>query len=126
MLEVLYVDDDADIRIIAEMSLSLDPDMRVRTAGSGEEASELVRSGAVRPDVILLDVMMPDASGPAVLCALRKLDPCRCAPAIFVTARSREAELSGYLSQGAIGVITKPFEPLSLARKVRGLLALSR
>ena len=125
MLKVLYVDDDADIREIAEMSLRLDAELDVQTAASGEEALRLLANGRWHPDVLLLDVMMPGMDGPAVLANLASLTGDAPPRVIFVTARSREADVTKLTRYGAVGVVTKPFDPLSLAKQVRGLLAMS-
>ncbi|RYD86626.1 MAG: response regulator, partial [Sphingomonadales bacterium] len=68
-LSILYVDDEPDIRLIVEMSLSIRPELTVRTAGSGEQALELLIDQGWRPDVLMVDVMMPGLTGPDVLAA---------------------------------------------------------
>jgi two-component system OmpR family response regulator len=118
MLSVLYVDDDPDIRIIAEMSLSLDPAMTVSLAESGPEALARVRE--LPPDVVLLDVMMPGMDGCDTLNALRAQGTAP--PVIFVTARTQSFDVAYLKSIGSIGVIGKPFDPMSLASTVRRLL----
>ena len=70
MIRILYVDDEADIREIAQMSLELDPELEVRTCGSGAEAIEQAESW--QPQLILLDVMMPVMDGPTVFAHLRR------------------------------------------------------
>jgi CheY-like chemotaxis protein len=118
MTRVLYVDDEPDIREIAEMSLSLDPDFAVRTAASGAEALDLAAQW--RPDIILLDVMMPVTDGPAVLAELRALG--HATPVVFVTARAQRSEIQTFATLDAKGVIAKPFDPVSLAAQVRAFL----
>lgn len=120
MIRVLYVDDEPDIREIAEMSLSLDPDFEVRTAASGAEALELV--AAWRPDFVLLDVMMPGMDGPAVLAKLRADPGTARLPVAFVTARAQRSEIQNFATLDAVGVIAKPFDPVSLAAQVRALI----
>jgi two-component system OmpR family response regulator len=120
-LTVLHVDDEADIRAVATLSLELDPDIALITAESGEAALDLLRDG-LRPDVILLDVMMPPLAGPEVLTQLRALPGLDATPVIFMTARVEAAERARYLDLGAVGVITKPFDPMGLAGQVRALL----
>jgi two-component system OmpR family response regulator len=121
-LNVLHVDDEPDIREVAAMSLELDPDMSLTSAASGAEALSLMEGG-VRPDVILLDVMMPVLDGPGTLARLRQLPGLEQTPVIFMTARAQASELSRYLDLGAIGVIVKPFDPMTLADSVRNTLA---
>jgi two-component system OmpR family response regulator len=120
MTRVLYVDDEPDIREIAEMALSLDPHFDVRTAAGGAEAIALAREWA--PTLILLDVMMPGMDGPQVLSKLRE-DPLTAAiPVVFVTARAQRSEMQNFQTLDAIGVIAKPFDPMSLSRQVRDFL----
>lgn len=121
-LTVLHVDDEPDIRAVATLSLELDPDIALITADSGEAALDLLQDG-LRPDVILLDVMMPRLTGPEVLARLRTLPGLESTPVIVMTARVEAAERARYLDLGAVGVITKPFDPMSLAGQVRALLS---
>ena len=120
-LRLLHVDDEADIREVASLALELDPDIELTSAPSGENALEQLEAG-LRPDVILLDVMMPRVDGPGTLARLRELPGLEATPVIFMTARVQPAEKDQYLALGAIGVITKPFDPLILAGEVRDLL----
>lgn len=118
-MRVLYVDDEPDIREIAELSLSLDPAMEVRTAPDG--AAALAIAGEWQPDIILLDVMMPQMDGPAVLAALRR-DPATADIRVaFVTARAQRSEIQTFATLDAVGVIAKPFDPITLAAQVRAL-----
>jgi len=118
---ILYVDDEDDIREIAQMSLELEPEFEVRTCSSGAEA--LADAAAWRPDLILLDVMMPDMDGPETLKRLAASQPTASIPVVFITARTQTHEVERYLNMGAVGVIAKPFDPLALAGEVRKLLA---
>lgn len=121
-LAILHVDDEPDIREVAAFSLELDPGITLTTAESGETALELLQGG-MRPDVILLDVMMPRLDGPGTLLQLRTLPGLEATPVIFMTARVQASEQDRYLALGAIGVIVKPFDPMTLAAQVRALLA---
>ena len=114
---MLYVDDDPDIREIAIMSLGLDPDMDVRGEGSGAEALLAARSW--QPNAILLDVMMPSMDGPTTLRHLRECAETTAIPVIFITARAQSREVDEYLAMGALAVIVKPFDPMTLAKSVR-------
>ncbi len=116
MPRILYVDDEPDIREIAEMALCLDPANEVRTASSGEQALE--EAASWQPDLILLDVMMPKMDGPETLRRLREQPATRETTVIFVTARAQKSELQGFAMLDAAGVIAKPFDPITLAHEV--------
>lgn len=121
-LKILYVDDDDDIREVAELSLQMDPAVEVRVAGSGAEALHLLAAGDWAPDALLLDVMMPQMDGPAVLSALRSDDARPQPPVIFLTARVFPDEVERLRDLGAVGVLGKPFDPMTLAARVRAIL----
>lgn len=118
-LRVLYVDDDPDIREIAALSLGLDPDLQVETLGSGAEAVLRAKAGGL--DLILLDVMMPVMDGRTTFAALRALGMEPPVPVAFVTARTQAHEIEQFRALGAVGVIAKPFDPMTLAQEVRAL-----
>jgi CheY-like chemotaxis protein len=122
-LKVLYIDDEPDIREVAEIALSLDPEIEVSTFGSGTEGLAALDSGAVRPDIIMLDVMMPQMDGPAVLAEIRKRPELDTAPVVFITARAQSHEQARFLALGAVGVITKPFDPMTLAQELKAVAA---
>lgn len=118
---ILYVEDDPDIRAVAELALVDVGGFEVQLCESGQQALELV--GNFEPDLVLLDVMMPGMDGPATLNALRNLDGGFDVPVVFMTARLQPAEIEEYRAQGAIGVIPKPFDPMTLAEEIRALVA---
>lgn len=120
-LQVLYVDDEPDIREIAGLALELDPGIRVRLAESGAKALEALESW--RPDAILLDVMMPAMDGPAVLKALQGEPRWAAIPVVFITARTQAQDRQRLLELGALALISKPFDPMTLARELRSVLA---
>ena len=121
-LQVLQVEDQDDIRDIVSLSLGTDPCIALKTAASGFEALEIL-SGNYQPDVILLDVMMPEIDGIETLSRVRRLPGHAKTPIIFMTARTMEHERSLYMDLGALGVIAKPFDPMTLAKSVRDILA---
>jgi CheY-like chemotaxis protein/HPt (histidine-containing phosphotransfer) domain-containing protein len=116
-LRIMHVDDEPDIREVVEISLGLDPDLATRSCSSGEEA--IVAAIDWQPDIILCDVMMPVMDGPATLMRLRENALTAGIPVIFMTARAQTRELDGFRSLGALGVIPKPFDPMTLAASVR-------
>lgn len=120
-LRILYVDDDKDIRHIVKLSLALDPGIELRLCADGAEALAAAKNDEWRPDLVMLDVMMPRMDGPTLMIELRDLPGFADKPFVFVTARAREADVKSYHEAGAKGVILKPFNPLTLARSVRAL-----
>ena len=117
MIKLLHVEDDADIREIAKMSLELTGDFEVVQCNSGQEALDTVPS--FTPDVILLDIMMPGMTGKETLEHLRKIDALKETPAIFMTARAQNADVEEFRAVGAVEVICKPFDPMSLAEQIK-------
>jgi two-component system OmpR family response regulator len=122
-LNVLCIDDDEDALIIAGISLGLDREISARTARGGSDALAILRQPDTRVDCILLDVRMPDISGPDLLTVIRTLGGHARTPVIFLTASVREVDAKHYAALGAIGMIAKPFDPLALAAQVRRLVA---
>lgn len=120
LAHILYVEDDPDIRVVAQIALEAVGGFKLRTCNSGQEALDAVSAGYA-PDLILLDVMMPTMDGPGTLAALRKLPATAATPAVFMTAKVQAAEIAHYKSLGALGVVAKPFDPMRLARQVREL-----
>jgi CheY-like chemotaxis protein len=102
------------------MSLTRVGKFEVRTASSGAEALKLVAER--RPDVIILDVMMPEMDGPTTLAALRRDEATASIPVILMTAKVLATEVEQWRSIGAAGVIRKPFDPMSLATEVRKIV----
>ena len=119
MLSVLYVEDEADIREVAEFALE-DEGFQLTPCTSGQQAMD--KAVALKPDLILLDVMMPGMDGPTTLKKLRELPHMVNTPVIFMTAKVQPAEVAGYKAMGAIGVISKPFDPMTLADEIRSLM----
>lgn len=116
---VLCIDDEADILDVASLALEMVGGLSVARAGSGAEG--IKQAKAVRPDLILLDVMMPAEDGPATLARMRADPEIAGIPVIFMTARVQQEDIEKYLSLGAAGVIEKPFDPMTLAGQARDI-----
>ena len=121
-MKILHIDDEPDIREITAFALGIDPDLEVMSCSSGQAALAKLAHG-YRPDVILLDVMMPDVDGPGTLEQLRATAGSTDTAVIFMTARAKAQEQVRLLGLGAVGVIIKPFDPMTLASQVREILA---
>jgi CheY-like chemotaxis protein len=117
---ILIVDDEDDIREVAQVSLELVGKWEVRTAASGSDGIDGAR--AERPDAILLDVMMPDMDGPTTLERLRADPSTSDIPVVFLTAKTQAADRSRLAGLGAAGILTKPFDPLTLPSQIAAVL----
>jgi two-component system OmpR family response regulator len=117
---ILYVEDDLDIQTVARLALEAVGGFSVTICSSGREALAKVESGFT-PELILLDVMMPEMDGPTTLEALRRLPQTAATPVVFMTAKVQGSETAHYKSLGALGVIPKPFDPMQLAQQVNVL-----
>jgi CheY-like chemotaxis protein len=115
--KVLYVEDEPDIQTVALMALETIGELTVKACSSGQEAVEA--APAFEPDLVILDVMMPGMDGPATMEALRKLPVTADVPMIFMTAKVQAHEVERYRAMGAVDVVAKPFDPISLADQVR-------
>jgi CheY-like chemotaxis protein len=120
-LRILCVEDDPDIRQIAQLALGTIGGLTVELCPSGADA--VARAVGFAPDLILLDVMMPGMDGPTTLAKLRELPPLAETPVVFMTAKVQPPEVARYRDLGAVEVIAKPFDPMSLAKQVKAIWA---
>jgi two-component system OmpR family response regulator len=118
--KIMIVDDDEDICTVAALAARRIGGWDTVVAASGQEA--LARARSESPDVILLDVMMPVLDGPATLVKLREEPSTAAIPVIFLTAKVQRLEVERYLELGAIGVIRKPFDAMTLPDEVRRIV----
>jgi CheY-like chemotaxis protein len=117
--KALIIDDDPSIRRISQISLTRVAKWEVIVAASGPEGiSEMLKN---KPDVVLLDVMMPGMDGPTTLAQIKKSEFNQ-VPVIFITAKVMQHEVEQYLALGAAGVICKPFDPVTLAGQVSSIV----
>ncbi len=119
--EVLVVDDDDSVREITQLTLETVAGWHVRTASGGAMALEMLRER--RPELVLLDVMMPGMDGPATFRAMQADPLLRDVPVVFLTAK---LQIGGgaqpWDGLDVAGVISKPFDPMSLAAQVSDLV----
>lgn len=116
---ILYVEDDPDVRTIAGIALEIVGGLNVKICSSGVEALEAADS--FKPDLLLLDVLMPGMDGLMTLAGLRKILSTTFTPVIFMTAKVQVTEIENYKSLGILGIIAKPFDPMNLAARVISL-----
>ncbi|MDA4114279.1 MAG: response regulator [Thaumarchaeota archaeon] len=121
---LLIIDDEDDIREVTKLSLESTTSWEVTTARSGEEGLREAEGGA--PDAILLDAMLPGMDGLAIIKELQARVSTRAIPVVFLTAKAQSSDRAVFEKSGARGVITKPFDPMTLAGQIEGLLNWSR
>ena len=119
-MKVLIIDDEDDIRRIARLSLSRVGGMEVAEASSGTDGVRAAMEQS--PDAILLDVMMPGLDGPRTLSALLARPETAAIPVVFLTAKAATSEIERLKTLGAKGVLTKPFDPMTLPARLREIL----
>ncbi|MEL6815745.1 MAG: response regulator [Cyanobacteria bacterium J06598_3] len=117
---ILIVDDEASIQKVVGLSLKLEASWESLTASSGHEG--IAQAETHHPDAILLDVMMPELDGISTFEALSANPKTQSIPVILLTAKTGTAEKRLFQSIGVAGVITKPFNPLTLASEMAKLL----
>ena len=114
--KILFVEDDPMVAELAVMALEEFGGLELNHCISGADAVAQFHDFA--PDMLLLDVMMPEMDGPETLRRIRALPNGAAVPAVFMTAKSQAHEQEAYLQLGAIGVIPKPFDPLTVSDKL--------
>ncbi|MFQ4146437.1 response regulator [Chlorogloeopsis sp. ULAP02] len=117
---ILIIDDEYDIRAVAELSLKAVGAWQVSTAASGSEG--VTKAVAEQPDVILLDVMMPDMDGIATFKALQAHPVTNKIPVILLTAKTQAAEQRRFAELGVRAIITKPFKAMKLPAQIAAAL----
>lgn len=116
---VMCIEDDPDIRTILDFSLGRMGGFKLSLCESGLQALECVES--FKPQMVLLDVMMPGMSGPETLPKLRELSVMQGVPIVFLTAKAMQDELAALLELAPTGIIVKPFDPVLLPQSIREL-----
>lgn len=116
---ILHVEDDISIQEVARVALEIVGGFEIVSCDDGQSA--LVRADEWQPDLILLDVMMPGVDGPTTLSRLRSQPSTREIPVVFMTAKVQPGEIEHYRSIGALDVVIKPFDPMTLAQQLRDI-----
>jgi CheY-like chemotaxis protein len=120
---ILIVDDEEDVRAIAQMGIEMGAGWNVVTASSGKEALEI--AAQQQPDVILLDMMMPDMDGRTTLQQLKANPKTQPIPVILVTAKVQNGHQEIFADMQVAAIFAKPFRPLKLAEQISKALGWS-
>ncbi len=115
--KILYVEDEPDIQMVARVALEDVGGFELLICSSGAEALE--KAANFVPDLLLLDVMMPEMDGPTTLQELRKITQLSQTPVMFMTAKVEPQEVAYLKSLNSVDVIAKPFDPMRLANNIR-------
>lgn len=119
LTKIMLVEDEPDIQMITRMSLEKIGGFEVEVCSSGMEALEKI--SIFNPELVLLDVMMPEMDGPTTLARIKEMEKFNDIPIAFLTAKAQSEEIRRFKELGAVDVITKPFDPMTLPVTIREL-----
>lgn len=117
--KILCIDDEEDILEVLKLALEAVGGFEVHTCNISTQAAK--QAETLKPDLIMLDVMMPEMDGPTTLKQLQANDNINKIPVLFMTARVQQSEIDEYLALGVAGVIAKPFDPMTLSGQITKL-----
>lgn len=118
---ILIIDDDADIREATQLCLEITGQWEVLKAGNGHEGIAIAESE--KPNVILLDMMMPGMDGPTILQRLQENPKTQQIPVIILTAKAQSYEQQYFEQLKVLSVITKPYDPMTISEQIFSALA---
>jgi CheY-like chemotaxis protein len=119
LTRICYVEDDEDIKRIVRISLERIGKMTVEVVGDPTVAIDAML--AFRPDLVMLDWMMPVLDGPALFRQMKQRPETSNLPVVFITAKAAQRDLDELLAMGAVGTISKPFSPKDLPEQLRAI-----
>lgn len=117
--KIIYAEDEPDLQTVVEMTVQAMSDFEMKICDNGKILLECVEEYS--PDLIMLDVMMPELDGPSTFNKLKEMEKLKNVPVIFMTAKAQVHEVEHFKSLGAIGVITKPFDPMTLCEEIQNI-----
>jgi len=117
--KILYAEDEPDVQTVVELTIQALSDYQVKVCDNGKKLLECVDE--YNPDLILLDVMMPEMDGPTTFKNLQANEKTKSIPVIFITAKAQIHEVEIFKESGAIGVITKPFDPMNFCGEIQAI-----
>ncbi|WP_269619651.1 response regulator [Zhongshania sp. BJYM1] len=115
--KIMYVEDEPDIRLVAEIALKQVAGFDLKICSDGYEGLDEI--GNFKPQLVLLDVMMPGMDGPQLLKRIKEMPEFADIPIVFMTAKAQADEVEKLKKMGAENVITKPFNPMTLGNEIR-------
>ncbi len=121
--KILYVEDEPDIQEVAIEAMTALGGFEIKACSNGKEA--LAACAGFGPDLILMDVMMPEMDGPTTLKSLKADGATSSIPVIFMTAKVQSHEVEEYKKQGVVDVIKKPFDVMTLSDQIKDIWAKS-
>ncbi len=114
--KILYAEDETDIQTVVELTVQAMSNYKIKVCDNGQKLMDCVED--YQPDLVILDVMMPEMDGPTTFRHLKHNEKTQDIPVIFMTAKAQAHEVSDFKECGVIGVITKPFDPIKLCEKI--------
>jgi two-component system OmpR family response regulator len=115
--KILYAEDEPDVQTVVELTVQTMSDYEIKICGNGKILLDCVEE--YNPDLILLDVMMPEMDGPTTFKILQSDENTKNIPVIFMTAKAQVQEVATFKETGILGVITKPFDPMNLCDEIQ-------
>ena len=114
---ILYAEDEPDVQTVVELTVQTMSDYEIKICDNGKKLLENVEE--YNPDLILLDVMMPEMDGPTTFKHLQENEKTKNIPVVFMTAKAQVHEIETFKETGVLGVITKPFDPINLCNEIK-------
>lgn len=116
---ILYAEDEPDVQTVVELTVQTMSNYEIKICDNGKRLLECVEE--YNPDLILLDVMMPEMDGPTTYKNLQENPNTKNIPVVFMTAKAQVHEIETFKETGILGVITKPFDPINLCSEIEGV-----
>lgn len=114
--KILYAEDEPDVQTVVELTVQTMSNYTIKICDNGKKLLECVQD--YEPDLILLDVMMPEMDGPTTFKNLQENSQTKDIPVVFMTAKAQVHEIETFKQTGILGIITKPFDPISLCNEI--------
>jgi len=117
--KILYAEDEPDVQTVVELTIQAMSEYQIKICDNGKILLDCVED--YNPDLILLDVMMPEMDGPTTFKNLQVSEKTKDIPVIFMTAKAQVHEVETFKETGILGLITKPFDPMSLCSEIESI-----